>query len=129
MPMPPSQRNKMKVQMSLARAVPMAEVRKRAAARTSAFFRPNRSEMGDAAEDAVAGAQRQRADKADRAADQHATRRPALHPHREVESCRQELDGSGDNTRIVAEQQTAERGDEADGDKVGEVGAHCGGRS
>ena len=46
MPMPPSQRNRMKVQMSRGSEVPMAEVRKSIAARSSAFLRPNRSEMG-----------------------------------------------------------------------------------
>ena len=46
MPIPPSHRNRMKVQMSRGSAVPMAEVRKSAAARSSAFLRPKRSDMG-----------------------------------------------------------------------------------
>src|ERR1035441_8069926 len=46
MPMPPSQRNRMKVQMSRGKEVPMAEIRKSVAAMSKAFLRPNRSEMG-----------------------------------------------------------------------------------
>ena len=61
---------------------------------------------------------------AGRAADQHATGRPAFHHHIEIEANRQELDGAGNNARVVAEEQPAQRGDQADGDEVGEVGAH-----
>ena len=46
MPMPPSQRNRMKIQMSLGSAVPIAETRKSAAASSRAFLRPKRSEIG-----------------------------------------------------------------------------------
>ena len=46
MPMPPSQRNRMKVQMSRGSAVPIADTRKSTAARSNAFLRPNRSETG-----------------------------------------------------------------------------------
>ena len=45
-----------------------------------------------------------------RAPDQHAPRRPALHHHVEVEPSRQKLNGPGNDPRVIAEEQPAQRG-------------------
>ena len=112
MPMPPSQRNRMKVQMSRGSAgadrgyqEEHRRQQKRLLAPEAVRDRPHNQHPG-------------------RATDQHAPRRPALHHHVELEANRQKLNGPGDDARVVAEKQSAERRHEADGDEVGEVRAN-----
>ena len=112
MPMPPSQRNRMKVQMSRGSAVPMAETRNSSRRQQQRLLAPE--PVRDGPDD----------QHARRAADQHAAGRPALHHHVELEARGQEFDGAGDDARVVAEEQAAQRGDQADRDEVGEVGAN-----
>ena len=58
------------------------------------------------------------------AADEHATGRPALHEIAQAELGGQRFDCSGDNPRVVAEEQSPQRGYQANGDEVGKVRAN-----
>ena len=114
MPTPPRNRKTMNVPMSCGSAVPMAEARNMRAARNMASLRPNRSEM------------RPDEQHAGRAADQHAARGPALHEIAQAEPGRQRLDRAGDDAGVVAEEQPAQRGDQADGGEVKRAAFVCG---
>ena len=116
MPMPPSQRNRMKVQMSLRQRGADGRGQEEQGREEQGLLAPE--PVGDGPDD----------QHARRAADQHAARGPALHHHVQVEADGQEFDGPGDDARVVAEEQPAQCGDQADRDEVGEVGADRGRR-